>query len=146
MYHKLKKLDGTRIVDSTSGWFWGGETDVKSEHVYFKKYKFKKDSKPVVLSEFGGYCLRVGGHTFNLNSEYGYKKIASTEELQKEFCALYERDVIPAIKKGLCASVYTQVSDVEDEINGILTYDRKVCKLNGGTMRRLAEKIYKEIV
>ena len=53
---------------------------------------------------------------------------------------------IPAIKNGLCASVYTQVSDVEDEINGILTYDRKICKLDGGKMRRLADKIYKEIV
>ena len=146
MYHKLKKLDSTRIIDSASGWFFGGESDVRSEHVYFKPYKFKRDSKPVVLSEFGGYCLRVDGHIFNLSSEYGYKKIASAQELQKEICALYERDVVPAVKKGLCAAVYTQVSDVEDEINGILTYDRKICKLDGGIMRRLADKIYKEIV
>jgi beta-galactosidase/beta-glucuronidase len=146
MYHKLKKLDGSRIIDSTSGWFWGGETDVKSEHVYFKKYKFKKDSKPVVLSEFGGYCLREEGHTFNLDCEYGYKTLKTRRELQDAIITLYERDVIPAIKNGLCASVYTQVSDVEDEINGILTYDRKICKLNGGTMRKLAEKIYNEIV
>ena len=131
MYKKIKELDPTRIVDSASGWFRGGETDVDSRHVYFKKFRMpKRSGKPVVLSEFGGYVYKVKDHSFNPGNTYGYRFYKTQEKFEEAFRRLYEEQVIPNIEKGLCAAVYTQVSDVEDETNGLLTYDRKICKID----------------
>ncbi|MBQ3500838.1 MAG: glycoside hydrolase family 2, partial [Oscillospiraceae bacterium] len=77
--------------------------------------------------------------------EYGYKKFKSREELVSGICALYEREIIPAIKNGLCAAIYTQLSDVEDETNGILSFDRKVLKIKPEEFLPVSEKIYEEI-
>ena len=142
MYDKLKALDDTRFIDTTSGWFWQSETDVKSEHVYFKPYKFVPADKPTVLSEFGGYSYRPEGHVYNLKKAYGYRFFEDREKFEKALLELYENEVIPAAKKGLSASVYTQVSDVEDETNGLLSYDREVLKVETEKMRALAEKLY----
>ncbi|MBQ4101910.1 MAG: glycoside hydrolase family 2 [Oscillospiraceae bacterium] len=128
-YEKLKEMDNTRFIDSASGWFGGGKSDVQSEHVYFKKVKLKAGKKPLVLSEFGGYSHKVEGHVFNTEKAYGYGKCETREDFVSAVCRLYEDEILPLVKKGLCAAVYTQVSDVEDEINGLLTYDRRVQKL-----------------
>ncbi len=141
MYDVLKSLDSSRFVDSTSGWFWNKKTDVMSHHVYFKKYRFKKSDKPVIISEFGGYSHKVEGHIFNLSGNYGYGSYKTTSELQNALYSLYEEQIIPAVKKGLCAAVYTQVSDVEDETNGLLTYDRRVMKVEKGPMCKIAERL-----
>ncbi len=141
MYDILKSFDSSRFVDSTSGWFWNKKTDVMSHHVYFKKYKYKKSKKPVIVSEFGGYSHKVAGHIFNLSKNYGYGIYKTISELQNAIYSLYEEQIIPAAKKGLCAAVYTQVSDVEDETNGLLTYDRKVLKVEQGPMRKIAERL-----
>ena len=140
-YGKLKPLDKTRIFDTTSGWFKAKNTDVESEHIYFKPIKLKKSDKPIVLSEFGGYSHRVDGHIFNLVNNYGYRSFEKLEDFQNALSDLYEKQVIPAIAKGLCASVYTQVSDVEDETNGLLTYDRRVLKVDPEVMKKLALEI-----
>ena len=98
-----------------------------------------------MLSEFGGYSLRVVGHVFNLDKNYGYSTMQSKEEFEDAFCRLYREQVIPHIRKiGLCATRYTQVSDVEDETNGLLTYDRQVCKVDEAKMRILAQEIFEE--
>lgn len=128
-YKKLKALDDTRFIDTASGWFAGCETDLDSRHIYFRKVKLKAKNKPLYLSEFGGYSYKVEDHIFNTEKEYGYGKKESREEFVKALRALYENEIIPLVRKGLCATVYTQVSDVEDEINGLLTYDRKVDKV-----------------
>ena len=128
-YEKLKSIDSSRIIDTTSGWFFCGESDVESHHVYFKPYKFKPGRKPVVLSEFGGYVYRPEGHLFNPGKAYGYRFFKTREELQAAVERLYREEILPAIPKGLCAAIYTQLSDVEDETNGILSYDRRVEKL-----------------
>ena len=138
MYEKLRLLDDTRWIDSTSGWFRCGMTDVESIHCYFKKYKFKSNKKPVVLSEFGGFSHAVEGHVFNTGKSYGYGSCLDIESLGKRVESLYWEEIVPAAKQGLCASVYTQVSDVEDEINGVLTYDRKVIKLKPEGMLPIA--------
>ncbi len=142
MYEKLKALDPTRFIDSTSGWFWQSKTDVKSEHIYFKPYHFKEDEKPTVLSEFGGYSYRPEGHVFNLKKAYGYRFFKDQSEFEKELLELYKREVIPAAKKGLSAAVYTQLSDVEDETNGLLSYDRKVLKVDAEKMTKMAEELF----
>ena len=140
-YDLMRKIDDTRWIDSTSGWFRCGKTDVESIHCYFKKYRFKADSKPVVLSEFGGYSHGVEGHIFNTEKSYGYGSCPSLEALGQRIEKLYREEIIPAAERGLCASVYTQVSDVEDEINGLLTYDRKVVKLSQVPMKSVAEAL-----
>jgi len=131
MFALAKSWDKSRFIDATSGWFWQKESDLESLHVYFKKVRMpKKAKRPIYLSEFGGYCYAVKGHLFDEKKSYGYKNFSSIDEFKKAFVGLYENEIIPAVKNGLCASIYTQVSDVEEEINGILTYDRKVTKLS----------------
>lgn len=129
MYDELRKLDSSRFIDSASGWFLADKTDLDSKHIYFKKLKYKKSDKPFYLSEFGGYSYKPHGHVFNTQNTYGYGKLNSREEFVKAFCDLYNNQVMPLVEKGLCATVYTQVSDVEDETNGLLSYDRKVLKV-----------------
>ena len=143
VYEILRKLDNTRFIDSTSGWFRQKKTDVDSRHVYFKPIRLKLGDKPLVLSEFGGYSYKPEGHVFNTESTYGYGKYENAAQFTAAVADLYEKQVIPAVQKGLSAAVYTQVSDIEDETNGILTYDRKVCKLSPETMRPIAEKLSK---
>ena len=137
---EFKKLDDTRFVDATSGWFLRKNSDVDSRHVYFRKVKLKGNGKkPLVLSEFGGKTFSADGHIFNPDKTYGYGGCSSLLELDIAVSGLYKKEILPCIKNGLCAAIYTQVSDVEDEINGLLTYDRKVEKLNPDTMLPLAK-------
>jgi len=129
-YEALKKLDPTRFIDTASGWFAGAPSDVESLHVYFKPFKMPKaPTRPVVLSEFGGYACGVKGHIFNLKKTYGYRIFDTVEELEKAIRTLYAEEIFPAIPRGLCGAIYTQLSDVEDETNGLLTYDRRLTKI-----------------
>ena len=80
----------------------------------------------------------MDGHSFNLDKTYGYSTAKTQKEFMDSFAALYENEVIPAISRGLCATVYTQVSDVEDETNGLLTYDRQICKVDEDRMQKIA--------
>jgi hypothetical protein len=143
IYKKMKSLDPTRIWDSTSGWFFDGESDVQSEHVYFKKIDLKGDGeKPLVLSEFGGYSYREEDHCFNLQKNYGYKLFKSAEALSEGLSELYLNEIIPEIERsGLCAAVLTQLSDVEDETNGLCTYDRQVVKVCEKSMLNISKRI-----
>ena len=139
MYTELRSLDDTRFIDTTSGWFRRKKSDVESLHIYFGSWnKLKATDKPLVLSEFGGYCYAEDGHLFNPEKAYGYKACKTREDFNRDLVKLYRERIIPAMHKGLCAAVYTQVSDVEDEINGLLTYDRKVCKVDKSTMWAVA--------
>ena len=131
VFTQFKTLDDTRFIDSTSGWFRREKSDVDSRHVYFRKVKLRGDGvKPLVLSEFGGKTYKAEGHVFNPDKSYGYGGCKTREELNEAVVKLYLDEIVPCVKEGLCAAIYTQVSDVEDEINGLLTYDRKVEKLD----------------
>ena len=146
VYGICKYLDDTRFIDSTSGWFRRNNTDVDSRHVYFRKVKLKGDgNKPLVLSEFGGKTYRCDGHVFNPDKSYGYGGCSSLQALAQAVSSLYMDEVLPCVKDGLCAAIYTQVSDVEDEINGLVSYDRKVEKLTPETMLPIAEALQKAI-
>ena len=139
VYEKLKALDDSRIIDSTSGWFRQKKSDVDSRHIYFTPWRTLQPSdKPLVLSEFGGYACPVEGHLFNTGNAYGYKTCKTLTDFQSSIVALYREKVLPAIDRGLCGAICTQISDVEDEINGFLTYDRKVCKADPTDMKKLA--------
>ena len=138
------KLDKTRTIDHASGWHDQRIGDIKSWHVYFRKYHFKPDKlkRAVVLSEFGGYNYRVSGHTFG-EKDFGYKRFETAEALLKAYQDLYENEILTAKRKGLCAAVYTELTDVEDELNGLITYDRKVIKLPVEKIKEINEMIKK---
>ena len=142
-YRRLKALDDSRFINTVSGWFVspGTESDVVSEHVYFRPFRPHKTDKPLVLSEFGGYALTLPGHAFNPTNEYGYRRFTDPAEYQRALVTLYETEIVPAVAQGLCASIYTQLSDVEDETNGLVTYDRAVCKVSPEAMLPLARKL-----
>ena len=126
---RIRTMDATRFIDAASGWFDLGCGDFVSEHNYFRKLEVHPDGKRAfVLSEYGGYACHVDGHSA-VDEVYGYKTYEDTEKLNDAFWKMMTESVEPLIKKGLCAAVYTQVSDIEEEVNGVLTYDRKVCKI-----------------
>jgi len=141
MYEKLKSFDPTRIVDSTSGWFRRKKSDVDSRHIYFRALKPKKlDGRPLVISEFGGYAHGVEGHTFG-DGTYGYRILKDRREYEDAVCKLYDTEVRSLVENGASAFIYTQVSDVEDEINGIYTYDRKVVKIDCDRLKKINDEL-----
>ena len=139
-YRQLKALDGSRWIDSTSGWFHQKESDVDSLHIYFDKLHLGKEKKPQLLSEFGGLVWKSPEHSFNLERTYGYRKYETREDFVKELRELY-LSLLPLVKAGLCGAIYTQVSDVEDETNGLMTFDRELMKLRPEELRDLAEML-----
>lgn len=141
MYDFLKELDSSRFVDSTSGWFKGKKSDVESLHIYFKPVTIEKSDKPIVLSEFGGYSYKIEKHSANLKKTYGYKLFSQGDEFVEGLKKLYLEEIVPLIPSGLCGAVYTQLSDVEDETNGLLTYDRRECKVDKETMLEIASQL-----
>ena len=134
----IQSVDKTRTIDPASGWHDQGFGDVRSLHVYFQKYKFQPDKlgRATLLSEFGGYVHRVEGHAMSGRS-VGYKTCDAPLSLEYALQALYDEQIRPAIAQGLSAAVYTQLSDVEHELNGLVTYDRSVVKLPVQTLRKI---------
>ena len=140
----IRERDDTRPIDHASGWYDQGGGDIKSIHWYFRPYHHKqppKEQRPICLTEYGGYNCAVPGHCWGEGAEFGYKKIADPMEFNRAFQKLMEEQIIPAKERGLAAAVYTQVSDVEGERNGLLTYDRKVCKANEAIFRAVNAKL-----
>ncbi len=140
LYDVVRGIDDTRPVDHASGWHDQHVGEVQSLHVYFKKYVFKPDrlGRAVLLSEFGGYNHRVGGHCFG-DRDFGYKKFESPLALESALRELYADQIVPARRQGLSAAVYTQLTDVEDELNGLVTYDRKVVKIPIQTLKSITK-------
>ena len=145
MYGLVKEWDKTRLIDSTSGWFWQEKSDFDSEHIYFKVVKLPTSKRPLFVSECGGYSMVVPNHYYSKYATYGYGTCGSKDELTDRIAYMYKEMIISAIKEGACGCVYTQLSDVEDEINGLYTYDRKVCKVNKARMKLIADCVYGEI-
>ncbi|MCQ2480693.1 MAG: glycoside hydrolase family 2 [Clostridia bacterium] len=144
--NKIKETDPSRFVDHASGWHDQKGPDFKSIHKYVFRVnaptKRRTMGRPIVLSEYGGYQNTVSGHSWSESKSFGlYLKYKDKDELSKHYKSLHFDQVIPLIEKGLCATVYTQVSDVENELNGIYTYDRKVLKIHESTLKEVNEKL-----
>ncbi|MCW4457181.1 glycoside hydrolase family 2 protein [Microbacterium sp. MPKO10] len=141
---ELRALDDTRPIDHASGWHDQGGGDLKSLHVYFRAFRVKdawrRDVRVLALTEYGGYSHRVEGHCWN-DREFGYRKYATDAALEAAFASLHDEQIAPAVPRGLAASVYTQLSDVEDEVNGMVTYDRRVVKIPAETVRRVTAQL-----
>ena len=140
----VRKLDDTRLVDEASGWFDQGGGDFNSIHNYFFPLHVKPEKeRAVVLSEYGGISWPCEGHCYS-DKVYGYGTAKSGEELTQRFEKLVTESVLRQIRNGLSALVYTQVSDVEEEVNGLMTYDRKVIKLDPEVSKHCAQKLAEE--
>ena len=142
LYEKYKAMYPNYIFDATSGWFEEKNSDVKSEHIYFRKLDMKESDRPLVLSEFGGYSYKIKEHSFNLGQTYGYRFFDDKEAFTQALEDLYQNEVVSMIDRGLCATVLTQVSDVEDETNGLLTYDRQLLKIDAERMQKISEGVF----
>ena len=123
----VRKADNSRFIDQASGWFDQGGGDIKSIHNYFFPLRlFKKENRAYALTEYGGYTQIIKHHN-TTNKCYGYGDCKNSKELKRRY-KKREKEISSLIPHGLCASIYTQLSDVENELNGILTYDRVVNK------------------
>lgn len=146
MYQEAKTLDPTRLYDATSGWFPRSNSDFDSQHIYYLSLKIpKQPEKPVLVSEFGGYSQTVPNHSYAKYTNYGYGGCADSQTLTARIGTLYRETICPAIPKGLCGSIYTQLSDVEDETNGLYTYDRRICKVDKTAMQELAKELEEKL-
>lgn len=139
---EIKAYDPSRIVDHASGWHDQRGPELNSEHRYIVPVTMRKnDGRPFVLSEFGGYSRKIENHMWNSLKSFGYVMFRSKDSLTKAYKHLFEWQIIPKIKKGLSATVYTQVSDVEFEVNGIFTYDRELIKIDADTIKEINSKM-----
>lgn len=143
---ELKLLDPTRFIDSTSGWFHQRESDLDSLHIYFGKLHLGKEPRAQLLSEFGGFVWKLPEHSFNTQKTYGYRIYSDRGSFVKALREIYEKEILPLAEKGLCGSVYTQVSDVEDETNGLLTFDRAVRKVHPEELDDIAAKLQSAVL
>lgn len=97
----------------------------------------RKDDRCYILSEFGGYAIKTEGHMYSPDNQFGYRIYKKPATLAKAIKRLYEKTIVPKIDKGLSATVYTEVSDVEQEMNGLVTFDRRVIKVPIDLMREI---------
>ena len=138
----IKEKDPSRFVDHASGWYDQKGCDFRSIHKYILPFVMPKyDGRPMVLSEFGGYSQKIRGHVWNWEKSFGYQMYANKVALTNAYKRLHEKQIIPNIRKGLSATVYTQVSDVEFEVNGILSYDRELVKIDEDVLKELNAKM-----
>ena len=142
---RVRALDPTRTVDHASGWHDQGAGDLTSLHVYFRAFRVphrrrSTAHRALALTEYGGYSLRLAEHAATSRA-FGYRRYRDAESLAAAFTRLHTRQIVPAIAAGLAASVYTQLSDVEDETNGLLTYDRRVLKITEDVVRAVTAQL-----
>lgn len=135
----VRALDPTRPIDHASGWHDQGGGDFCSRHIYFRRVSLKPDKRAQAITECGGYSLRVFGHAGD--RVFGYRRYASSAALTEAIEKLYREQLIPLKEQGLCAVIYTQLSDVEEELNGLLTWDRKVLKVDAARMLALNDAL-----
>ena len=139
----LRKLDDTRLIDSHCGWYDQGAGDFSGDHIYFRPMKLKHDGKRILsLSEFGGYSWMIEGHRFS-DKNFGYKVFKTKEELEEGLSKLFLNKVKKMVaEQKLSSYVFTQLSDVEQETNGLITYDREIVKVDIDKIKKLNDEMY----
>ena len=139
----LRKLDDTRLIDSHCGWYDQGAGDFSGDHIYFRPMKLKHDGKRILsLSEFGGYSWMIEGHRFS-DKNFGYKVFKTKEELEEGLSKLFLNKVKKMVaEQKLSSYVFTQLSDVEQETNGLITYDREIVKADIDKIKKLNDEMH----
>lgn len=139
---KIREIDTSRLINEACGWFDQQGGDMYSIHNYVRKLKVKpQPDRVVALTEYGGYSYPVPGH-FACEKEFGYQAYKSSEELTQNYKRLWDTEIYPNVEHGLCSAIYTQTSDIEEEINGLMTYDREVDKMQADVIKTLNQKLY----
>ncbi|WP_277050522.1 glycoside hydrolase family 2 protein [Ruania albidiflava] len=154
----VRQLDPTRPIDHASGWHDQGAGDLHSLHIYFRPVHLPKAPRrrwprwvdghllrrppvrAVALTEYGGYSLALAGHTWGERT-FGYRHLRTARELTEALRTLHHKQIEPAVRRGLAATVYTQLTDVEDEVNGLVTYDRDVVKVPVAELREITDRL-----
>jgi beta-galactosidase/beta-glucuronidase len=138
----IKEYDPSRLVDEASGWTDTGSGDVSDMHKYpGPGMRDPEKNRACVLGEFGGLGMPVRGHTWQQEKNWGYVSYSDREKLADAYLGLLTA-MRPLIARGLCAAVYTQTTDVEIEVNGLMTYDREITKMDPARLKKAAEKLY----
>jgi beta-galactosidase/beta-glucuronidase len=137
-----KDADPTRLVNNASGWTDHGVGDVKDIHAYpGPEMPDVEEKRAVVLGEFGGLGLPVAGHTWQEEKNWGYRSCKNSQELTAAYGELLNK-LRPLIARGLSAAVYTQTTDVESEVNGLMTYDREMIKMDVDHLKTRNKRLY----
>lgn len=140
---KVRQWDNTRLINEACGWFDQCGGDMYSIHSYFKPLRVRPQKDRVVaLTEYGGCSFAIPGHVVS-EKEFGYKSCKSKEELTAQYRKLWTQKVCANLKRGLSAACYTQTSDVEEEINGIFTYDREEVKFLETELKEMNQELYR---
>ncbi|MFZ4618724.1 MAG: hypothetical protein ACOYM2_21370, partial [Rectinemataceae bacterium] len=142
----IRTLDPSRPVDEASGWFDQGGGDFASIHRYSERLPWKapqlrKPARAWFFSEYGGLAWSVRGHFWPRKKEFGYRRFSDQRGLEEAWLKLLARELEPKIHKGLAAACYTQITDVEQETNGLLSYDRLIWKVDEGRARLAGEAL-----
>jgi len=140
----VKQLDPTRLVSAASGWHdIAGVGDVHDIHAYPGPAAPKPEkARAAVLGEFGGLGLPIPGHTWQDEKNWGYRNLKSREALNEGYLRLLENLRFLIARPGLSAAVYTQLTDVETEVNGLMTYDRAQVKVDVERLARAHRTLY----
>lgn len=139
----LADYDPTRLINSASGWNDVGVGDVYDIHSYPGPDAPPADGeRALVLGEFGGLGLPLAGHTWVDEDNWGYQAYEDVETLTDAYTDLIERLRLLQERRGLIAAVYTQTTDVETEVNGMMTYDRAVIKMGVDRVREINERLW----
>lgn len=154
----VRRLDPTRPIDHASGWHDQNAGDLHSLHVYFRRVRVprrpgrrwplwldahlvrRRPDRVLALTEYGGYSLVLAGSAWS-DRTFGYRRLRTAPELYDALQRLHRKQIEPAILRGLAATVYTQLSDVEDEVNGLVTYDRASVKIPVEQMREINDRL-----
>ena len=123
----VRSHDRTRLIDAHSGWFDQNAGDMRSVHIYFFDLAAESGKRPYAISEYGGIACGISGHTYS-DEIFGYGN-CSVREFKKQYKEMQNK-IQRLYTQGMSAAVYTQLTDIEEEVNGLLTYDRRVSKLD----------------
>jgi hypothetical protein len=140
----IKKMDPSRLVNAASGWFDFGVGDIFDQHSYpnpIMPNVNKIGSRAAVVGEFGGLGLEVENHMWNIKNKFVYRNLPDNQKLLKKYENLISK-LKKLIEKGLSSAIYTQTTDVEGEVNGLLTYDREILKMDKEGLRELNRSLY----
>lgn len=138
----IRRMDPTRLINEACGWFDQKGGDMYSIHNYNRRLKvYPQRDRVVALTEYGGYAYPVQGH-LACDKEFGYRFYRSQGELTRNYKRLWREEIFPNLERGLGSAIYTQTSDIEEEINGLMTYDREVDKMEEAEVKRLNAGLY----
>lgn len=137
LMQKMKELDPSRIIIPVGGWHDQGFGEVRSFHIYYDQFDYKEDKnrRAQIISEFGGYSCPIEGHN-ECEKIFAYKQFDDPAALRAALLLLYDGEIRPAARLGLSGSVYNRLCDLDGELTGLMTYDRKVLKIEPNAVSR----------